>query len=101
MPQIATLPESGRINPVSIRIVVVLPAPFGPRNPKTSPARTSKDTSETGLAVAEALGQVLGGQDDLGARGPGQDGIRAHRINVSSRLAWPVDCRASGSGPRR
>ena len=28
-------------------IVVVLPAPFGPRNPKAFPARTSKSTSAT------------------------------------------------------
>ncbi len=28
-----------------MRIVVVLPAPFGPRKPKTSPSPTSKLTS--------------------------------------------------------
>ena len=30
-----------------VRIVVVLPAPFGPRNPKTSPAPTEKLRSST------------------------------------------------------
>jgi len=30
-----------------MRIVVVFPAPFGPRKPKTSPAVSSKETSET------------------------------------------------------
>ena len=30
-----------------MRIVVVLPAPFGPRKPNTSPRRTSKSTPST------------------------------------------------------
>ena len=46
-PAIRTSPESGRARPTSMRIVVVLPAPFGPRNPNTSPATSSKETSET------------------------------------------------------
>src|SRR6266536_3802960 len=46
-PPIRTSPRSGRARPTSMRIVVVLPAPFGPRNPKTSPATRSKETSET------------------------------------------------------
>ncbi len=39
-PSISARPEVGRSSPVKHRKVVVLPAPFGPRNPKTSPART-------------------------------------------------------------
>src|SRR5690606_11964528 len=35
--------------PASIRIVVVFPAPFGPRNPTTSPRRTSKLTPSTAV----------------------------------------------------
>ncbi len=46
-PRMRTVPRSGRASPTSMRIVVVFPAPLGPRNPKTSPARTSKETSET------------------------------------------------------
>src|SRR5258706_15859182 len=42
-----TRPRSGRASPTSIRIVVVFPAPLGPRKPKTSPAQTSKETSDT------------------------------------------------------
>src|SRR5690349_2407136 len=34
-------------SPHTIRIVVVLPAPFGPSNPYVSPACTSKATSDT------------------------------------------------------
>src|ERR1035438_6751030 len=35
-------PEVGLSSPQSMRIVVDLPAPFGPINPKTSPLRTSR-----------------------------------------------------------
>jgi len=31
-------PEVGRVRPSSMRSVVVLPAPFGPRKPRTRPA---------------------------------------------------------------
>jgi len=36
-PSRLALPEVGAINPTSILIEVVFPAPFGPRNPNTSP----------------------------------------------------------------
>ena len=36
-PQTSTRPAVGGKKPATIRIVVVLPAPFGPRNPSTSP----------------------------------------------------------------
>src|SRR5947208_2864227 len=42
-----TEPEVGRIRPTSMRMVVVLPAPLGPRNPKTSPALRSKEAPST------------------------------------------------------
>src|SRR5262245_6634351 len=42
-----TLPVVGGISPPIIRSVVVLPAPLGPRRPKTSPPATSKLTSST------------------------------------------------------
>ena len=38
-------------NPVAIFIVVDLPAPFGPRNPTTSPRATLKLTSSTAVIV--------------------------------------------------
>ena len=44
-PKIRAEPEVGWIRSSSVRIVVVFPAPFGPRNPKTSPGRTAKLTS--------------------------------------------------------
>jgi hypothetical protein len=46
-PRMSALPEVGRTSPRSIRKVVVLPAPFGPRNPYTSPRRTQSDSLST------------------------------------------------------
>ena len=40
-------PEVGTPSVVIILMVVVLPAPFGPRNPHTSPSSTSKLMSST------------------------------------------------------
>ncbi len=39
--------------------VVVLPAPFGPSRPTTSPAETSSDTSRTTVRPLYRLGQPL------------------------------------------
>ena len=36
-PQMLIRPSDGGMNPVIMRMVVDLPAPFGPRNPSTSP----------------------------------------------------------------
>ena len=41
------VPESGRSNPISMRIVVDLPAPLGPMNPVNVPEFTSKERSLT------------------------------------------------------
>src|SRR5580698_9593839 len=43
------LPLVGDSSVVSMRMVVVLPAPFGPRKAKISPAATSKEMSSTAL----------------------------------------------------
>src|SRR6266566_5240103 len=46
-PSSSRVPLVGCKSVVSILMVVVLPAPLGPRNAKTSPGRTSKETSLT------------------------------------------------------
>ena len=46
-PSIVALPDVGRTSPQSIRIVVVLPAPFAPRNPKISPRLIWSERSHT------------------------------------------------------
>src|SRR6266545_2984164 len=43
-PNSSTAPASARNRPSRIRIVVVLPAPLGPRNPCTSPAATVRSS---------------------------------------------------------
>src|SRR5437667_3408322 len=48
-PSISIGPLVGVSSVVNILIVVVLPAPFGPRNAKISPAFTAKDTSRTAV----------------------------------------------------
>ena len=48
-PAIETSPADGGINPVSIRIVVDLPAPLGPRNPNTSPFATVNEIPFTAV----------------------------------------------------
>src|SRR5678815_5206520 len=45
-PSSSMAPRLARISPIRIFIVVVLPEPFGPRNPKISPWPTEKETSE-------------------------------------------------------
>ena len=51
----ARCPDFGRRVPVSIRIVVVLPDPFGPRKPKTSPRGTSKSMPSTAVKSPKVL----------------------------------------------
>lgn len=43
-PKIRAVPLVGRVIPVRMRMVVVFPAPFGPRYPKISPSGTVKET---------------------------------------------------------
>src|SRR5918996_2223982 len=46
-PSTRASPASGRNRVASMRIVVVLPAPFGPRTPYTEPLRTARSTPST------------------------------------------------------
>ena len=46
-PSTRASPEVGRSSVVSILIVVVLPAPFGPSRPKSSPCSIAKSTPRT------------------------------------------------------
>src|SRR6266480_4173571 len=54
-PSSSSEPVVGRKSVVSILMVVVFPAPFGPRNAKSSPARTSKETSLTAVTFPNDL----------------------------------------------
>src|SRR5664279_2048934 len=48
-PNPIAVPDVGLRSPVSIRIVVDLPDPFGPRNPNTFPRGISNDTRSTAV----------------------------------------------------
>ena len=43
------VPDVAGVSPTMIRIVVDLPAPFGPRKPVTRPGRAAKLTSSTAV----------------------------------------------------
>src|SRR4051812_27727177 len=58
-PPTETSPADGGMNPVIIRIVVDLSAPFGPRNPRTSPFLTVNDTPSTALMVPNVFFRSL------------------------------------------
>src|SRR5436305_1694344 len=58
-PPTVIVPSEGGMNPVIIRIVVDLPAPFGPRKPSTSPRSTSNETSFTATFAPNALVRFL------------------------------------------
>src|SRR5664279_1543656 len=53
------LPAVGSMRPSSIRRVVVLPAPFGPRNPVMLPSATSKLRLSTATTVPKRLVRPL------------------------------------------
>ena len=49
VPNTVTVPDSGLSSVVSIRIVVVLPAPLGPSNPNVSPTPIRRSTWSTAV----------------------------------------------------
>ena len=58
IPATEKLPEDGRSTVVSIRMAVVLPAPFGPSTPRMRPAPSAKlspSTATTGPYATSAL----------------------------------------------
>jgi len=57
-PATRAVPEDGGRNPVNIRIVVVLPAPFGPRSQYL--ARAAAKVALSPLPGPVALGELLG-----------------------------------------
>ena len=68
-PSTRALPEVGISSVISILIVVVLPAPFGPSRPKSSPFSISKLTPLHGFDLFHAA-----------AERPGVGAIRAMQV---------------------
>ena len=82
--------SSGASSVVSIWMVVVLPAPFGPRNAKISPACDVERHAVDGLDVAEGLDQVMNMNHACAPVGQGATLTAAMRIRQGSRppRAW-------------
>jgi hypothetical protein len=82
---IVAVPWSGRINPSSIRSVVDLPAPFGPRKRVTVPGATLNVCSSTARTGPKDFRQAP--DVDLGAR-----------HETTGRVARPRMCGEAGDG---
>jgi hypothetical protein len=54
-PAISAEPEVGLRSVESMLMVVVLPAPFGPRKPKSSPVATEKEIPSTAVKLPNFL----------------------------------------------
>src|SRR5271166_6721387 len=71
----AIWPAVGSSTPRIMLIVVVLPAPFGPKSPTISPGETWNETPSTALTAPKALARFLtdstgGGGRDIGRSYP-------------------------------
>ena len=62
------MPASGCSSVASMRIVVVLPAPFGPSTPYTAPRRTARSMPSTARVSPKALTRPVGLDGELGHR---------------------------------
>ena len=68
-PSTVAVPSVGRMSAVSIRTVVVLPAPFGPSRPTTSPRLDRQGHAANGPAIVERATEAVGGQREIGSPG--------------------------------
>ena len=78
-PSISTRPAIGSSSVAITRMVVVLPAPFGPMKPKISPCPTSKLTSRRTSSLAEAVPQVAHADGRPRCRSGARRGRRSRR----------------------
>src|SRR5512143_1506099 len=88
-PRISIVPVSGARMSITIRSVVVLPAPFGPRRPKTLPRGTSSERSSTATWPEKAFAiplrtMALSLIDPPGSRGVGGGGRGAPRARYEA-----------------
>src|SRR3954470_6851212 len=90
-PRISMRPELGASNPVSILMVVDLPAPLGPRKPKNCPGATRRLTPST--ATSSPKRRVRDWVEMLGARS-----IEASNLAHDGRRASGFGRRGSHTG---
>src|SRR5687768_15794265 len=84
IPATTARPLVGASSPVSILMVVVLPAPFGPRNPKISPAFTAKLTAFTAVKSPKLLVRPSTAMD----RSTAADSTTSHQLNEDVFQRW-------------
>ena len=94
MPRTVSVPSViGETQPI-IRIVEVLPAPFGPRKPKASPRRDVEIDRVDGRELAEALCQAAG-MDERGLEGS-RHGRASYRDGASGDCQEAARAQAPG-----
>src|SRR6185295_1243231 len=108
MPPTIAVPLVGLSRPHSIRMVVDLPAPLLPRNPKISPAWTSKLTRSTATNLPKrrvSSTTEIAIADGSAANGPIQSRLRGSQCGDSLCAIEPrahdVDLRVEHVGARR
>ena len=86
----------GATRPVIIRIVVVLPAPFGPRKPVTVPGSSSNETSSTTVRspyfLVSPLTVIMVASDSTGLSGLWRTAnaeAPPARVGRRPRIRWP------------
>src|SRR5690606_22948590 len=81
-----TSPASGVTIPKTVRIAVVLPAPFGPRSPTTRPGGTVKDTESSTCRSPNRTDRpdTSSGTALIGVRGPSEVGGKGQRRSTTS-----------------
>src|SRR6476620_2818025 len=101
-------PDEGRMSPSRARIVVLLPAPFGPRNPVTRPASMPKERCSTAWTPPKCLDRSWNSTGRLMWMAPW--GVENMSRRVCARTCAPSSsrgplrchskCRFSGRVPR-
>src|SRR5246127_3419268 len=100
-PATLAVPEVGSARVHRILIVVDLPAPFGPRKPKVSPAATSKSMPRTAsispYLLVSALTEIAGVTP---ASPPPLPRHLTRGYGTAPGGCQPGSCRPAGPGPR-
>ena len=86
----------GRVSPSRQRIVVVFPDPFGPRNPKTPPAGTSRSSPSTATCVRPRRRRYSLRRPSISITGVMAASIRAGRPEIVTARADAVGFVAIG-----
>src|SRR5438094_3604925 len=81
-PSTSAVPDEGARNPVTIFIVVVFPAPLGPRNPTTWPCGTENEMPPSAVTApyrfVRSITSIMGTRLPLRGLGPAGDPEESH-----------------------